>query len=295
MWALAKRNLKTNTIKAARSGLAFLCRDLLPCPTESPYITMTMKAIQRARGTKTTSVWPLTSLMILDLFHITDFEDFLDTRNFLIILFAWLGLLRCGDMSGLLLDDVVLTNLDFTDKPSIPCVILYFDRTKTKSKSEGDVVCLASPPGVSAISPFQVTYRYIQLLKQKKPKAKYFFTQNSLSRDQLAYDSFNRIFNTQIKRIGYDPKLYSTHSGRIGGVTALVKLGVSELFIQKHGRWASTCWKGYFNHPGYASLEASTALLKTLNPKDSNLDFHNILRKDRFRRKRTKHKRDILQ
>ena len=44
---------------------------------------------------------------------------------------------------------------------------------------------------------------------------------------------------------GQDPKLFSTHSFRSGGATALFRGGAPDLAIQKFGRWASDSYKLY--------------------------------------------------
>ena len=44
---------------------------------------------------------------------------------------------------------------------------------------------------------------------------------------------------------GQDPNLYSTHSFRSGGATALFRGGAPDLAIQKFGRWASDVYKRY--------------------------------------------------
>ena len=45
--------------------------------------------------------------------------------------------------------------------------------------------------------------------------------------------------------IGYDRRLYDTHSGRIGGATMLWERGVSVERIKAYGRWRSDCWLWY--------------------------------------------------
>lgn len=57
-------------------------------------------------------------------------------------------------------------------------------------------------------------------------------------------------FNTALKRavefIGYDSKLYKSHSFRVGAATRAVDLGFSEVEIQHMGRWGSnSAYKNY--------------------------------------------------
>jgi integrase len=64
----------------------------------------------------------------------------------------------------------------------------------------------------------------------------------TLRRDQLT--SFLRAFLT---KLGLNASLFSGHSFRIGGATALAKAGVPEHIIQRMGRWSSDAFKGYIH------------------------------------------------
>ncbi|EGZ22137.1 hypothetical protein PHYSODRAFT_495787 [Phytophthora sojae] len=48
---------------------------------------------------------------------------------------------------------------------------------------------------------------------------------------------------------GHDQRLYTTHSLRIGGATALFRGGAEPTTIQYHGRWRSEAYRRYTRNP----------------------------------------------
>ena len=62
---------------------------------------------------------------------------------------------------------------------------------------------------------------------------------------------------------GRDPAQYALHSGRIGGATQLAAQGISELQIQRAGRWKSRAFMTYVRAAGEGAESVSAALAKT--------------------------------
>lgn len=61
---------------------------------------------------------------------------------------------------------------------------------------------------------------------------------------------------------GKNPAQYALHSGRIGGATQLAAQGMSELQIQRAGRWKSRAFMVYVREAGEGAKEVSAALAK---------------------------------
>ena len=59
---------------------------------------------------------------------------------------------------------------------------------------------------------------------------------------------------------GRDPSQYALHSGRIGGATQLAARGVTELQIQRAGRWKSRAYMVYVREAGEGPAGVSAAL-----------------------------------
>ena len=62
---------------------------------------------------------------------------------------------------------------------------------------------------------------------------------------------------------GRDPMQFALHSGRIGGATQLASQGISELRIQRAGRWRSRAFMAYVREVGEGANLVSAALAKT--------------------------------
>ena len=61
---------------------------------------------------------------------------------------------------------------------------------------------------------------------------------------------------------GRDPMQFALHSGRIGGATQLAAQGISELQIQRAGRWKSRAFMTYVREAGEGADAVSAALAK---------------------------------
>lgn len=62
---------------------------------------------------------------------------------------------------------------------------------------------------------------------------------------------------------GRDPAQFALHSGRIGGATQLAAQGMSELQIQRAGRWKSRAFMVYVREAGEGAKAVSVALART--------------------------------
>ena len=65
-----------------------------------------------------------------------------------------------------------------------------------------------------------------------------------------------------VASVGKNPAQYALHSGRIGGATQLAAQGMSELQIQRAGRWKSRAFMVYVREAGEGAKEVSDALVK---------------------------------
>ena len=61
---------------------------------------------------------------------------------------------------------------------------------------------------------------------------------------------------------GSNPAHFALHSGRIGGATQLAAQGMSELQIQRAGRWKSRAFMVYIREAGEGAEMVSAALAR---------------------------------
>ena len=61
---------------------------------------------------------------------------------------------------------------------------------------------------------------------------------------------------------GKNPARFALHSGRIGGATKLAAQGISELQVQRAGRWKSRAFMVYVRDAGEGAQKVSAALTR---------------------------------
>ena len=61
---------------------------------------------------------------------------------------------------------------------------------------------------------------------------------------------------------GKNPAQFALHSGRIGGATKLAAQGMTELHIQRAGRWKSRAFMVYVRDAGEGSHKVSATLTR---------------------------------
>ena len=80
----------------------------------------------------------------------------------------------------------------------------------------------------------------------------------------LKYRYFVDKIKATASECGFDPKLFSSHSLRIGGATILAAAGLPNHYIQTMGRWKSLAFLAYI-HIAVGAM--STAIKTIVNPK----------------------------
>ena len=63
---------------------------------------------------------------------------------------------------------------------------------------------------------------------------------------------------------GRDPMQFALHSGRIGGATQLAAQGLSDLQIQRAGRWKFRAFMTFMREAGEGADAVSTALAQSV-------------------------------
>jgi site-specific recombinase XerD len=276
LWFLASTDKKYNTITGATSAIKHIYKLDKDSPAHHPWIELTLNAIANVIGKRKTTKKPFSPAHFTTLYAQTDWQNMIQARNFCMSYFGFLGLLRANEIVNLRPNNVALEKIAYNGA-TVHCVILEFDKTKTKKETKGDVVVLGALPFRLQLDPYSIAIKYWKIAK--KYKSEYFFVNTKDPKRALSANTVSHIVKHQMKTLGLDPKLYASHSLRVGGVTAAVKHGIPATLIQKHGRWQSTCWYGYFNDPTYAHLHTSLALNQIANLTGNTIDYSVILRK----------------
>lgn len=76
----------------------------------------------------------------------------------------------------------------------------------------------------------------------------------------VSYSLFQQKLKATIKKLGYNPAKYSSHSFRIGAATTLALLGFPAAYIQAMGRWKSLAYQLYTRLDDLALRKASQTM-----------------------------------
>ena len=89
----------------------------------------------------------------------------------------------------------------------------------------------------------------------------------------LTRTQFRTLLSATLKLAGRDDSLYNTHSFRIGAATSAKMAGISDIHIQKLGRWRSSAYQSYIRTPTEVLKQLSQQLVSTTTThSSSNLD-----------------------
>ena len=155
-----------------------------------------------------------------------------ETRDILILVLMFAGLLRESEVVALLANDVWVVKAEKSDTMVLYMVVR---KSKTDQYSENATVVVSGYPG-SPICPVMLYFRYMALRRNSKL---FFHQVPKESLEPLATTSPCHIIKAWLKRINVDPTGYGSHSLRRGGATAAAAALVRFHVLKRHGRWKS--------------------------------------------------------
>ena len=181
---------------------------------------------------------------------------FEQVRNFCIVLFMTLGMLRESEAVKLNSVDVTRESLE-----GEVFILLKVTKSKTDQLRFGHSVLLASEDK-SILCP---VFWFDILAHYRVKDAKRYFHSVPSSRGQVQGLSTSTCFIVKKALVGIveNPSLYGSHSCRRGGVTAAVKARVDMLLIARHGNWRSTAVYLYVSDSLQRKLSVSKSILRS--------------------------------
>ena len=178
---------------------------------------------------------PITGHMISKLATLSDLNDLIELRNFLVVICAHNLLLRHDEISHLTCNLIQEVEKGF---------VIRIPRSKTDKFRNGKNVFLAKNASPHSASSLLSSYLVLAGLKLGMNHFLFCPVKRNVSsgkiklcNSKLSFASFSSIIKIAISRLGLDPKLYGTHSCRAGGATDLAPKA-SEMELLVSGRWA---------------------------------------------------------
>jgi site-specific recombinase XerD len=251
-----ERKLAKNTILLAVSAVADLHKLTgAKNPADSDLVRAAKKII-RVQAKSEKKKKPLEPAMIHSFAGKADEKKFTEARDMLVILTLWCGMRRESEVVALKAEDVWLEDVKLKDGSTEAALFLFVEKAKNDQERKGHTVVIGSSPD-KQICPVRWYKAYTEL---RNPAAAAFFHQEK-KMEALSKTTPNQIVKKWLKKIGVDPKLYGSHSGRIGGATYAKLAGVETNKIKKQGNWASDAVYGYFQTDWMHQIDVSKSLL----------------------------------
>lgn len=158
---------------------------------------------------------------------------------------AFFGFLRSAELTGHAFDEfqnyLTFANVSFHD--SLGFVELSIDGSKTDVFREGTLIKLFRSSQTSVICPVKAMQRRFRTRPRAATGSTAVFTMRSGR--PVSYKLFQEKLKATIRKLGYNPKEYSTHSFRIGAATTMAILGFPAHQIKAMGRWKSLAFQLY--------------------------------------------------
>ena len=82
----------------------------------------------------------------------------------------------------------------------------------------------------------------------------------------ISYSAYRTLLSALVVGIHLDPALYTPHSFRSGGASALHALGYDRESIMLAGRWSSDAVDNYLHRPIHELLDMSSRLARGTGP-----------------------------
>jgi hypothetical protein len=197
------------------------------------------------------------------------FGPYLDCLMEAACLLAFFAFLRCGELTtssssfspdiNLCLEDIQLVYQHETATE----FYIYIKVSKTDPFRQGCRVHIFRHS--TAICPIQAMVRYLTV---RKPLSADSLSPLFLLPDYspLSRKSFLHMLDIIMCRLGFNSKLFTGHSFRIGAATSAAKAHVPDHLIQSMGRWKSSCYKTYIRTPKVLFQEAQICMAsQTIN------------------------------
>ena len=165
-------------------------------------------------------------------------QPYLDTLYKTIFIIAYYGMLRISELVGIhafKAKDIHVAN----NKQKI-LILLYSSKTHTEGAKPQKIkisLDLDKSSKKLQFSPFELTQNFGEMRGDYDQTSDQFFIFRDGSRVKPA--QVRKILKNCIKNLGLNPKLYGTHSFRIGRATDLERLGTPVETIKLMGRWRS--------------------------------------------------------
>ncbi len=257
LWFDAYRGLAPSTISLRLTAIKHFLTNLRH--KQDPTLEYSVRAIRLLFARKVKKAYPLRLRHIARFMKVMDWSKPTDVRDAYLGYLVSAGWLRVSELVNLKWDDVFYEILKECPYGPEGTFLHVIDLTTTKTKAAGDVIVLAAPPHFPIIKLKKLIRKYREFFPDPPEELEYVFRAPRAPKEkQMSTDCARRIIKRIARRIGEkDWKLFSAHSGRVGGVTDAAEAGISEAFMRWFGRWETATFYGYFQDSAFAGIKTT--------------------------------------
>ena len=264
----AKRGVSPKTINVQMAAIKYLFRykslgKELRDGLESKDM---LKSINKYFGRRITSKKAFTMDDLVRYNGLIDRNLLIDIRDINCISIMMLTGQRGSDIVNIEWSKVSIDKYKDINGNIIDLIVIQKEFSKTEAAGTSSGTMIGIPRGVGIrISPVESLLIYKKLLIKNNINSPWMFCNLKKPGEHIKPTTTNHIFKKMASKLGYNPKLYGSHSGRKSMVCMAMRRGVPAEVIRKHGKWASDCWYTYFNDSKYIHSAVTTSLLVAKN------------------------------
>ena len=157
--------------------------------------------------------------------------------------------------------------VDFENRAVATSVQITFRASKADQNREGHTITLVRSPdgpgdGGAPVGAFEAVMMLLNVSPQLPGKTPLMARRTGDGWKVITRTEAVLALRMMVACTGRDPAHFALHSGRIGGATQLAAQGMSEVQIQRAGRWKSRAFMVYVREAGEGAKAVSAALAR---------------------------------
>ncbi len=225
---------------------------------DSLLLSYAMRAIRLLFARKIKKAHPLRLVHMSKFMRKMNWDDPRDVRDAYVGYLLSAGWLRVSELTALKWKEIHFANMKECAYGPAGTFLQILEISTTKTKVAGDVIVIAAPPHFPSLRLKKLVLAYRKLFPDEAGRSPYIFRAPRNEERQMSNDCVRRIIKRIARDIGEKNwKMFSAHSGRVGGVTDAAAAGISDAFIRWFGRWDSATFYGYFQNAAFAGIKTT--------------------------------------
>ena len=229
-------------------------------------LKITLRGLARLLRKPPAQARPFTPQMLLDIHKGLAFSNLEDMVFWSILLTGFFSFARVSNLIQTNVNDFHLRRSQV--KITGEVMLLVFPKTKTIQFGERvlkvPLVAIAGSP----MCPVSAYQRMIAAIPAPAGAAAFSYLKSGMLKP-YTYAKFQRKLKDSVRKLGKNPRLYSSHSMRRGGASTAFKAGAPGEVVRSQGDWATDSYLSYLRFPHTTRLSLAESMAASIS-KDHN-------------------------